>query len=205
MKRGPRKNKVFVGNASGPRRKCGVRRREPLCGATGVYRITAWAPPFTQGRLWLDGLPSPPPVQKEGVYGGTWFPRKIARGPRCGAALHFRRNAAIGPLARSLLDRSSGPFSFCAKREWGGLGALPLGKEKNAPSGAHREAGPRMARNPSSGPRPQSPRPRAVRGISFSPGTTKKPLRKQGLLLVEHSPQHSNPTPLHGRWFWNRP
>jgi len=23
--------------------------------------------------------------------------------------------------------------------------------------------------------------------------------------LVEHSPQHSNPTPLHGRWFWNRP
>ena len=35
------------------------------------------------------------PVQKEGVYGGTWFPRQIARGPRCGAALHFRRNAAI--------------------------------------------------------------------------------------------------------------
>ena len=24
---------------SGPRRKCGVRRREPLCGATGVYQI----------------------------------------------------------------------------------------------------------------------------------------------------------------------
>lgn len=24
-------------------------------------------------------------------------------------------------------------------------------------------------------------------------------------MLAEHSPQHSNPTPLHGRWFWNRP
>ena len=36
-----------------------------------------------------------PPSKKEGVYGGTWFPRQIARGPRCGAALHFRRNAAI--------------------------------------------------------------------------------------------------------------
>ena len=24
-------------------------------------------------------------------------------------------------------------------------------------------------------------------------------------ITVEHSPQHSNPTPLHGRWFWNRP
>ena len=23
--------------------------------------------------------------------------------------------------------------------------------------------------------------------------------------MVEHSPQHSNPTPLHGRSFWNRP
>ena len=23
--------------------------------------------------------------------------------------------------------------------------------------------------------------------------------------LLEHCPQHSNPTPLHGRWFWNRP
>ena len=60
-----------------------------------------------------------PPSKKEGVYGGTWFPRQIARGPRCGAALHFRRNAAIGPLAFSLLDRSSGPFSFvphCAQR-----------------------------------------------------------------------------------------
>ena len=22
---------------------------------------------------------------------------------------------------------------------------------------------------------------------------------------LEHCPQHSNPTPLHGRWFWNRP
>jgi hypothetical protein len=22
---------------------------------------------------------------------------------------------------------------------------------------------------------------------------------------LEHSPQHSNPKPLHGRWFWNHP
>ena len=35
---------------------------------------------------------------------------------------------------------------------------------------------------------------------------TKKPLTfVRGFRLVEHSPQHSNPTPLHGRWFWNRP
>jgi len=25
------------------------------------------------------------------------------------------------------------------------------------------------------------------------------------MTTVEHCPQHSNPTPLHGRWFWNRP
>ena len=68
------------------------------------------------------------PVQEEGVYGGTWFPRQIARGPRCGAALHFRRNAAIVPLARSLLDRSSGPFSFRRRSRLG-------------PSGPRRECG----------------------------------------------------------------
>ena len=71
------------------------------------------------------------PVQKEGVYGGTWFPRQIARGPRCGAALHFRRNAAIVPLARSLLDRSSGPFSFvphCAQRSGGPFNLIGSGR-----------------------------------------------------------------------------
>ena len=47
-------------------------------------------------------------VQKEGAYGGTWFPRQIARGPRCGAALHFRRNAAIGdPTALRAARRRS--------------------------------------------------------------------------------------------------
>ena len=30
---------VFFYGASAPRRECGVRRREPLCGATGVYSI----------------------------------------------------------------------------------------------------------------------------------------------------------------------
>ena len=35
---------------------------------------------------------------------------------------------------------------------------------------------------------------------------TKKPLTfVRGFRLVEHSPQHSNPKPLHGRLFWNRP
>ena len=50
------------------------------------------------------------------------IPRQIARGPRCGAALHFRRNAAIVPLARSLLDRSSGPFSFRRRSRHGPSG-----------------------------------------------------------------------------------
>ena len=51
-----------------------------------------------------------------------WPRWQIARGPRCGAALHFRRNAAIGPLARSLLDRSSGPFSFRRRSRHGPSG-----------------------------------------------------------------------------------
>ena len=111
---------------SGPRRKCGVRRREPLCGATGVYQIkgapaalcavgnkrerAAWrskrkapggmrvsaTPEEEDGPLDpQQSLRKNPPSKKEGDYGGTWFPRQIARGPRCGAALHFRRNAAI--------------------------------------------------------------------------------------------------------------
>ena len=55
---------------------------------------------------------------QEGAYGGTWFPRQIARGPRCGAALHFRRNAAIwGPRksrAFVRLGRQSRPRPFRA-------------------------------------------------------------------------------------------
>ena len=70
--------------------------------------------PDTPTRLAGSAFTQPKsPVQKEGVYGGTWFPRQIARGPRCGAALHFRRNAAIV----------------------GGCEALPLGEETSAPSG----------------------------------------------------------------------
>ena len=147
-----------------PRRKCGVRRREPVGRATGVYSIKRGPPCAARsgeqrdGAAWRyqrkiagaqklfclpeaemrPGLPQSlpgsaltqpkSPVPKEGAYGGTWFhspprcarrgpqwdglwslhswssrrlarrwPRwQIARGPRCGAALHFRRNAAIG-------------------------------------------------------------------------------------------------------------
>ena len=39
MKRGPRKIVDFVGNASAPRRECGVGRREPVCRATGVCQM----------------------------------------------------------------------------------------------------------------------------------------------------------------------
>ena len=131
--------------------------------------------------------PSPsqsPPSKKKGFTGehGSPVKSRAARDavPHCISAemprlAPWRVLSWTAPAARSLF----------ARKENGGLGALPLGKEKNAPSGAHREAGPRMARNPSSGPWPQNSRPRAVRGISFSPGTTKKPLRKQGLLLVD--------------------
>ena len=31
------------------------------------------------------------------------------------------------------------------------------------------------------------------------------PAVQQRCVKLEHSPQHSNPTPLHGRWFWNHP
>ena len=38
------------------------------------------------------------------------------------------------------------------------------------------------------------------------PSTKQKPLTfVRGFCLVEHSPQHSNPTPLHGKSFWNHP
>ena len=47
---------------SGPRRKCGVRRREPLCGATGVYQIKG-APAASRAvgnkREWGAGSTSP--------------------------------------------------------------------------------------------------------------------------------------------------
>ena len=40
------------------------------------------------------------------------------------------------PLARSLLDRSSGPFSFRAKREWGAGSTSPWERKKRALWGA---------------------------------------------------------------------
>ena len=96
-------------------------------------------------------------VQKEGVYGGTWFPRQIARGPRCGAALHFRRNAAMGVQGahpafrwgthppspwRFSLGPPGGPFSFPGGKENGGPKALPLGEERSAAFGRIEKFGP---------------------------------------------------------------
>ena len=60
---------------------------------------------------------------------------------------------------------------------------------------------------------PRLRRGRAVRVpdspyTNISPRITQKemPLTSvSGFCMVEHCPQHSNPTPLHGRWFWNRP
>ena len=162
----------------------GTREKSPGPGSSFAYRKPKCAP--APPPIWVR-TPSPSPnlsSKKKGFTGehGSPVKSRAARGavPHCISAemprlAPWRVLSWTAPAARSLF----------ARKENGGLGALPLGKEKNAPSGAHREAGPRMARNPSSGPRPQSPRPRAVRGVSFSPGTTKKPLRKQGLLLVD--------------------
>ena len=144
----------------------GVRRREPVCGATVVYSIKkgphcavrsggakrtgrlavqeksargseGYCPTGRRGRApWTPNkVCGKSPVQKEGVYGGTWFPRQIARGPRCGAALHFRRNAAIvgvsghipasgrttGILAPTIFlwYRQAAPSLFLKKRWWG--------------------------------------------------------------------------------------
>ena len=45
------------------------------------------------------------------------------------------------PLAFSLLDRSSGPFSFCGKKRMGGWGLFPLGGEKSAAFGRRKRFG----------------------------------------------------------------
>ena len=64
---------------------------------------------------------------------------------------------ASRPLARSLLDRSSGPFSFRAKREWGAGSTSPWERKKRA-LWAHRKVWPRSARNSPSPPAAGIPR-----------------------------------------------
>ena len=58
---GPRKIEDFVGctaalGPSGPRRECGVRRRKPVCRATGVYQIKG--APAKSKILWAAQQPS---------------------------------------------------------------------------------------------------------------------------------------------------
>ena len=54
-------------------------------------------------------------------------PHPADRGPGGLSNLPVGHSSSI-PLARSLLDRSSGPFSFRAKREWGAGSTSPWGR-----------------------------------------------------------------------------
>ena len=73
---------------------------------------TAWAPPFTRAAL-AGRLTA------------------LCGGPGGASSLPLWHLALI-PLARSLLGRSSGPFSFRAKREWGAGGSSPWEGKKCA-------------------------------------------------------------------------
>ena len=91
------------------------------------------------------------PVQKEGVYGGTWFPRQIAaaRGavPHCisaemprlgvqGADLIFQSGTHPHSPWRFSLGPPGGPFSFPAEKRMGGRKRFPWGKKEVRPPGA---------------------------------------------------------------------
>ena len=85
-------------------------------------------------------------VQKEGVYGGTWFPRQIARRPamRCRTAFPQKcRDGGPGGASSLPVGHSSSIplalFSWTArrpvlfsrgKREWGAESASPWGRKK---------------------------------------------------------------------------
>ena len=103
-------------------------------------------PPWTLTGLGEGGAFTQPksPVQEEGVDGGTWFPRQIARGPRCGAALRFRRSAAIlvgptvpRPVAASFVPaRGGNPHVVRGTLVWPAAELSPGSKKKSAPRGA---------------------------------------------------------------------
>ena len=108
--------------SSGPRRKCGVRRREPLCGATGVYQIKgAPAALCAVGNKREWGLGSTPlgggkkraplgRIEKCGrALRGTARPRRAP--PSCGGTIpgSKKKKAAAGPLFLDL-------FAYFMKR-----------------------------------------------------------------------------------------
>ena len=90
MNGAPAKSEILLGRrsrhgASAPRRKCGVRRREPLCGATGVYEMNG-APAKSQillGRRSRHGASAP--RRQCGVR---------RRKPLCGATGVYEMNGA---------------------------------------------------------------------------------------------------------------
>ena len=89
------------GEASSAPHSLFAAKRERAAGAVQERKRQGDLRPSATEEGWMhpldpqQSLRKNPPSKKEGDYGGTWFPRQIARGPRCGAALHFRRNAAI--------------------------------------------------------------------------------------------------------------
>ena len=135
--------------------------------------IPLGSPPRTARR----GMEPCSPVNPFFLDGG--FFRRLCWGP--GAHFCFQSGGdsrcpwrfSLGPLQR--------PVLFLRQKENGGLGALPLGKERSAAFGAQNRAWPRSARNPrppqgkpsSCGPWPHPasppaagiPRPRAARGL----------------------------------------
>ena len=130
-----------------PRRKCGVRRREPLCGATGVYSIKgASAAPRAVGNKKemvgptvprLEGgfhrpaargraLPSPPVAEIPRAAGGTsfrWWNRfPSVWGPRLqavwgGQSLRRLIRPAFAPFAKGNSKKAVDKYAVCPYNE----------------------------------------------------------------------------------------
>ena len=115
--RGPRKIEDFVGNASAPRRECGVRRREPECRATGVYQIERG--PAKSAILW--GTPvrhgGPPPGR---LRAGEM---KMIKNPPRQGRFFARQAEPRNPIPQS----ASPPAPFTQGSLTGALSPSPVG------------------------------------------------------------------------------
>ena len=144
---------------SGPRRKCGVRRREPLCGATGVYQIKG------------------APAALCAVKNKTALLRRAASAASDAGSPHFGRPESI---------KSRGPRCAVRSEEQNGASAprRECGVRRREPAfratGVYQIAGPplrcaqwgtkkRWWGRPSFRPEGGIFRPRAVRGMILRP------------------------------------
>ena len=124
---------------SGPRRKCGVRRREPLCGATGVYQIKG-APAALcavgNKREWGAGSTSPWEGKKRGLWGAKSGLAALCAEPPSPAGETFVLRPVAAPRVPARGGnppsprRARSPFVCLAaktekKRPWGAFFIVP--------------------------------------------------------------------------------